>query len=64
MIISGRYKSQCNSVEGKVIIWRVPEWLGTSLENLGDVKVYRVRFPDSPPIFMWNIKPNGKAAVC
>ena len=58
MIISGRYKSQCNSVEGKVIIWRVPEWLGTSLENSGGVTAYRVRFPDSPLIFIWNTKPN------
>lgn len=58
MIISGRYKSQCNSVKGKVIIWRVPEWLGTSFENLGGVTAYGVRFPDSLPIFMWSIKPN------
>lgn len=64
MIISGRYKSQCNSVHGKVIIWRVPEWLGTRFEILGDVTVYRVRFSGSPPIFMWSTKPNGKAAVC
>lgn len=31
-------------------IWRVPERLGTSLENLGEVKLYRVRLPGSPPI--------------
>ena len=31
-------------------IWRVPERLGTSLENLGEVKLYRVRLPGSPPL--------------
>ena len=29
--------------------WRVPEWLGTGLENLGGVTAYRVRFSGSPP---------------
>ena len=31
-------------------IWRVPERLGTSLENWGEVKLYRVRLPGSPPL--------------
>lgn len=32
------------------LIWRVPEWLGTGLENLGGVTAYRVRFPGPPPV--------------
>ena len=31
-------------------IWRVPERLGTSLENSDEVKLYRVRLPGSPPL--------------
>ena len=32
-----------------LVIWRIPEWLGTRLEILGGVTAYRVRFPGPPP---------------